>query len=252
MIKNSILQPDWPAPLYVKAYTTLRMGGISLSPFDDFNLADHVGDNIDHVRKNRLLLKQLLNLPGDPIWLKQTHSNIAVQAIPENYGKEADASFSNQYNQICAILTADCLPILLCDQKGTYIAAIHAGWRGLANGIIKEVINKCPVPSQELLAWLGPAIGPQTFEVGEEVYQLFLELNPVNAEAFKPSPKGRWLANIYTLAKIQLEELKISQIYGGNFCTYSNPLQFYSYRRDGEKTGRMATLIWLTDSRIED
>lgn len=242
------IEPNWPAPSHIKAYTTLRSGGLSAAPYNSFNLAQHVGDHPEHVNQNRNLLKKELHLPNDPVWIQQIHSTQVVAATFENRNKEADASFSNQANQICIVLTADCLPILLCDRHGTQIAAVHAGWRGLAHGIIEETLNSMTVPGHDLLAWLGPAISQPHFEVGHEVRELFLKAHPEAEIAFIPSPNQRWLADIYTLARIRLKKWGVAAIYGGDYCTYAEKENFFSYRRDGDKTGRMATLIYISDS----
>ncbi len=241
------IQPEWPAPSYVKAYTTLRTGGSSAPPFNDFNLGLHTGDDEQTVMANRKLLQQSLHIPQEPVWLNQTHSNIVVEAKPENYLQNADASFSNHANQVCVVMTADCLPILCCSTKEPFVSAIHAGWRGLASGIINKALDKIPF-LENLLVWLGPAIGPQHFEVGEDVYEAFTSLNPKNQTAFRRSSPKKWLANIYELARIQLADLGISQIYGGTHCTFNQSDLFFSYRRDKGKTGRMASLIWLEES----
>lgn len=242
-----ILQPDWPAPANIRAYSTSRQGGFSQTPFNEFNLGFHSGDDPISVKKNRDLLKQTLNLPTEPIWLKQTHSNLVVAAHSSNRDTEADASYALQKDQICLIMTADCLPILLCHKQGRYIAAIHAGWRGLAKNIIKQTLAQCPFPPEELIAWLGPAIGPQAFEVGIDVFSQFVNQNPAAKQAFISLTHEKWLANLYQLASLFLNQLGIRHIYGGNFCTFSDPERFFSYRRDGEKTGRMATFIWITE-----
>jgi YfiH family protein len=247
---NTFLQPVWPAPKHIKAYTTLRQGGVSPPPYDQFNLADHVGDNRECVKANRTLLKNTLRLPQEPIWIKQTHSTLAIEALPQHTGKEADASFTHTANQICVVQTADCLPLLLCNRQGTHVAAIHAGWRGLLHGIIEETVKALHLPADEMLAWLGPAIGPTAFEVGNEVRDAFIKTDAYAVEAFIPH-QDRWLANIYLLAKQRLHRLGIAPIYGGEYCTYSDKEHFFSYRRDGEKTGRMATLIWIDSSSVE-
>jgi polyphenol oxidase len=244
-MKNIFLQPNWPAPRNIRACTTGRMGGFSQTPFDQFNLAAHVGDNNEHVQANRARLKDQLALVNEPIWIEQTHSTSVVNATPENRNREADASYSDQPQQICVVLTADCLPILVCDTEGTHVAAIHAGWRGLLNGIIENTLAALPIPANELLVWLGPAISAANYEVGEEVRDAFVNHSPDAQGAFAPSPNQRWLADLYALAKIRLLKQGISHIYGGNLCTYADPLRFYSYRRDGAKTGRMASLIWI-------
>jgi len=247
MNKSPYIVPDWPLPPHIQAYSTLRQCGFSESPYDSFNLAAHVDDNPEHVQKNRDHLKALLHLPTEPIWIQQTHSTIASVAVPENRGKEADATFTNQPNQVCIVLTADCLPILLCDHKGTKVSAIHAGWRGLFNGIIAETLKKMDCKKTEILAWLGPAIGPTAYEVGNEIRDIFMQSDTLSHSAFTPSKNGRWMCNLYAIARIQLQKQGIHSIYGGTHCTYSDAHNFFSYRRDGIKTGRMATLIWIND-----
>jgi len=235
------IQPDWPAPPQIRAYSSLR--GKQRKP--EFNLALHVEADPQTVEANRALLRQQLNLPTEPLWITQVHGNRALEALEIHRDQEADASFSYNQHQICIIMTADCLPILLCDIKGTRVAAIHAGWRGLARGIIPNTLKALNCPSHELFAWLGPAIGPQKFEVGQDVYSAFLELSPLNNIAFHPTSKNKWLANIYELARLQLRTLGLTQIYGGQYCTYTQHNDFFSYRRDGQKAGRMASLIWI-------
>lgn len=241
----NIIQPQWPVPSSIQAYSTLRFN-------DDlnnhFNLALHVNDNSENVKNNRTYLKQWLKLPSEPVWLQQTHSTIVLPALPENENKEADASYSQQANQVCVVLTADCLPILLCQRQGKEVAAIHAGWKGLAKGIIQQTCLTLSSPGSELLAWLGPAIGQKQYEVGEEVRQQFIELDANAEKAFTRAKENTWLANLYTLARLQLEQQGISAIYGGDYCTYSDPQKFFSYRREGVKTGRMATLIWISNN----
>lgn len=239
------IQPKWPAPLSVKAVTTLRTGGVSHSPFDSFNLAMHVEDSLDDVTKNRHILQNHLALLSEPCWLNQTHSTKCVRLENSKQNIEADASYTTQKNIICAILTADCLPILLCNKQGTLVSAIHAGWRGLAHGIIEKTIKTLPCETNELIAWLGPAIGPKHFEVGNEVKAAFLALDSATEKAFSLSVNNRFMCDIYTIARLQLIKLGIPTIYGGEYCTYSDTTNFYSYRRDGVKTGRMASLIWI-------
>lgn len=244
------LKPNWPIAPSIQAYTTLRIGGFSQAPFDQFNLAYHVLDHSNHVKQNRELLKKQLQLPDEPIWLQQTHSTIAVPALPENRECEADASFADQAHQICVVLTADCLPILLCNKAGTHVAAIHAGWRGLCHGIIEATLEQLPCLPHEWLVWLGPAITANYYEVGDEVREQFIELHPNAEQGFTPSTNQRWLADLYTLARMRFIQLGIppSAIYSSNDCTYANSEKFYSYRRDGGRTGRMASLIWISDS----
>lgn len=240
----TFITPNWPAPKHIHAYTTTRKGGVSMAPYDAFNLGDHVEEPIDVVNQNRRLLKTKLNLINEPIWIQQTHSTIALEAKPSHLYKEADATYTNLAEQACVILTADCLPILLCNQTGTHIAAIHAGWRGLAHGVIESTLDALALPNETWLAWLGPAISAKHYEVGEEVRTAFLQITPEAEHAFTPSPNNRWLADLYALATVRLQKKGITQIYGGEYCTYSDQEQFYSYRRDGQKTGRIATLIW--------
>lgn len=238
------IQPSWPAPQNVKAYTTLRSGGISLPPYHSFNLALHVEDNNDHVAANREKLTQLLHIPSEPIWLNQVHGTNIIEATVHNRNQVADASFTTIKNHVCVTMTADCLPILSCNKEGNYVSAIHAGWRGLAAGIIGKTLQAAAGP--DLLVWLGPAIGPQHFEVGQEVYEIFTSQQTQHQTAFTPYTDKTWLANIYELARQQLTSLGIIQIYGGEYCTYTQPELFFSYRRDKGKTGRMASLIWIT------
>lgn len=241
----SVIKPNWPAPACVKAFTTMRLGGVSLPPYHQMNLAAHVGDQAESVNINRALLKKQLNLPADPTWIQQTHSTIVLPASPDNTEKEADATLTDQSERICVVLTADCLPILVCHRKGTHVAAIHVGWRGLLGGIIENTLTALNLPPQELLIWLGPAISAQHYEVGEEVRNAFLVTDPDTHQAFSPSPQKRWLADLYTLARLRLRKMGATAIYGGEYCTYSNKECFFSYRRDGEKTGRMASLIYF-------
>jgi polyphenol oxidase len=235
------LQPDWPAPSNIHAATTLRTGGVSQGKYANFNLAMHVGDDPELVHQNRGLLKTGLKLPSEPIWLNQTHSNRAIEAIASESSQPADASYTNRAGVVCVVLTADCLPLLVCAADGSEIAAIHAGWRGLVDGIIDNTI--AALTSKEVLVWLGPAIGPERFEVGDDVRQAYLGKSTEFAPAFKQQNENKWLADIYRLARINLAMLGIDKVYGGGFCTVTDDEQFYSYRRDKE-TGRMATLIW--------
>jgi polyphenol oxidase len=231
--------PEWPAPKNIHAVTTLRTGGVSAGVYTSFNLATHVGDDIDVVMQNRNLLKQRLGLPVEPVWLQQIHSDIVVDAAQTKSLVQADASYSHAANVVCCVMTADCLPVLVCSQNGTSVAAIHAGWRGLAAGIITKTINM--LACEQPLVWLGPAIGAECFEVGIDVFDAFIANSSEFASAFKPHD-GRYLADIYQLARIELAALGIHQVYGGGLCTMTDE-RFYSYRRDKD-TGRMATLIW--------
>ncbi len=235
-----MLQPDWPAPRSVKSLTTCRTGGVSGVPWASFNLGDHVGDEPVHVAANRAHLRR--QLPAEPEWLQQVHSATVVEA--GTGPAEADAAFTRKPATVCAVLTADCLPVLFCDRAGSVVAAAHAGWRGLAGGVLEATVAAMRVPPGEVLAWLGAAIGPQAFEVGDEVRQAFVARHPQAAEAFLPRTPGKWLADIYVLARIRLAHAGVQAVYGGGRCTYTEADTFFSYRRDGI-TGRMASLIWL-------
>jgi polyphenol oxidase len=235
------LVPDWPAPKNIYAATTLRSGGISTGVFASMNLAAHVGDEIEKVAENRRFIISALNLPREPVWLEQIHSDVVIDASNAKPQAQADASYSFEPEIVCAVMTADCLPLLVCDREGTRIAAIHAGWRGLLAGIISKTIKA--MQTRNLMVWLGPAIGPSCFEVGSEVRDSFVNKSVDYLSAFLEQTNGQWLANIYTLAKIELAKADVNEIYGGNFCTFTDSARFYSYRRDN-KTGRMASLIW--------
>jgi YfiH family protein len=236
-----MILPDWPAPPRVKCLMTTREGGVSGAPWTSFNLGDHVGDDPAHVAANRARLRQ--NLPAEPGWLRQVHSARAVE-LGRDPNPEADASFTRQAGQVCAVLTADCLPVLFCDRAGSVVAAAHAGWRGLADGVLETTVAAMGVEPGEILAWMGAAIGPQAFEVGDEVRQVFVGRHPEAAAAFAPHAPGKWLADIYRLARIRLGHAGVESVYGGGRCTFSETDLFYSYRRDGV-TGRMASLVWL-------
>lgn len=242
------ITPNWPIPSHVKALTTLRSGGVSLTPFDSFNLAMHVGDAPTAVLQNRDILQKSAKLPTKPLWLKQVHGIEVVTAedFSSEETPEADAAIAFHPNQICTVLTADCLPILLCDQKGSKIGAVHAGWKGLAQGVIEATVEKLSPNPENLLAWLGPAIGPESFEVREEVHSVFSQVD--ERKAFRPFGQEAWLLDIYYLAKLRLMRLGIKQIFGGGYCTYRESDRFYSFRRD-KITGRMATLIWFENKK---
>ncbi len=242
---NDWIIPDWPAPENVRAITTTRNGGFSHAPYDSMNISTYVGDDPNAVQKNREYLQSTLNTPSKLHWLEQVHGTLAVNAAHITETVKADACYSNEKNIVCTIQTADCLPVLLCDKAGTMIAAIHAGWRGLADGIIEETINTMNCPGHELIAWLGPAIGPKAFESGDDVRNAFIAHDEQAKTAFTQQPNGLWLADIYQLARQRLTTQNVTACYGGNFCTYHDKKRFYSFRRD-QTTGRMATLIWLT------
>ncbi len=237
-----LIEPDWPAPAIVRALATTRSNGVSQPPYDSLNLGDHVGDDPAAVARNRELLHAFL--PAEPKWLKQVHGAGVALADELADVAEADAAVAFKPGTVCAVLTADCLPVLFCDRQGTRVAAAHAGWRGLAAGVLEESARAMRCDPADILAWLGPAIGPQAFEVGEEVRETFVRDLPDAAAAFAPGQPGKWLADIYRLARLRLARAGVRQVYGGGFCTHADAARFYSYRRDGV-TGRMATLIWM-------
>lgn len=236
---------DWPAPRTVRAGTSLRQGGVSRGSFASLNLGAHVGDDPAAVMENRRRLVTELALPGEPRWLNQVHGN-AVLDLGGGLGSAcADAVVADSPEQVCAVLTADCLPVLFCDTAGTRVAAAHAGWRGLANGVLEATLDRLRVPADRVLAWLGPAIGPAHFEVGEEVRSAFLAHDPRAAGAFRASRPGHWFADLYSLARLRLQARHISRIFGGTHCTFTETSRFFSHRRDRGVTGRMASVIWL-------
>lgn len=232
----------WPAPAAVRTCVTTRKGGVSQAPWDSCNLGTHVGDDPANVAANRAAL--VTDLGCSPAWLEQTHS---VLAVPADAGQviNADASWTITPGIACTVMTADCLPVLFCDRAGSVVAAAHAGWRGLAGGVLENTIAAMGAAPADLLAWMGPAIGPDAFEVGAEVCEAFVDRDPAAAGAFTPSERsGHFLADIYHLARLRLEAAGVTKVYGGGFCTVSDKERFYSYRRDGQ-TGRFASLIWL-------
>jgi len=228
----NVIKPNWPAPNTIKAYTTLR------------HMLPHSQDRIDSP-ENETKLITMLNLPSSPIWLQQTHSAIAITAEPSSKRPLADASFTSIPSRVCVVMTADCLPLFLCNKQGTKVAAIHAGWRGLSNGVIETTLDGLAEKSDELLVWLGPAIGPKKFEVGDDVYHAFVNRHHESAQAFIRFSEEKWLADLYMLAKIRLKLRGIHHIYGGDFCTFTDEERFFSYRRDKDQVGRMASLIWI-------
>ncbi|MEP1449082.1 MAG: peptidoglycan editing factor PgeF [Paraglaciecola sp.] len=255
MPQQEYIQPDWPAPKNVRAFTSCRGGGFSLPPYDSFNLAQHVGDDQNLVKKNRQLLPNYQNF----IWLNQTHSNICIDLdVSGNVADtvlQADACFSIRKNQVCAVMTADCLPVLFCDKQGTCVAAVHAGWRGLADGVIENTVSEMPVNSKSLIAWMGPAISQQYFEVGKEIKETFIDF----PQAFRhnnQSTDEKYFADLYAIAKQKMLALGITQIFGGEYCTYQQADLFFSHRRithqasNGETsiatTGRIVSAIYLT------
>ncbi len=234
--------PDWPAPKNVRAVQTTRLGGTSTVPYASFNLGDHVGDAPQVVAHNRQLLAPFM--PSEPVWLQQVHGTAVADADNAGCLIQADACVARQRGSVCVVMTADCLPVLLCDEDGSVIGAAHAGWKGLAAGVIEATVQAMGVAPHRLMAWFGPAISQRAFEVGEEVRAAFIAQHAQATEAFLPGADGKWMADIYLLAHQRLHALGITRVYGGEHCTYSDPARFYSYRRDGV-TGRMGTFIWL-------
>ncbi len=251
---TDFLQPDWPAPANVRALSTSRglaqqpVFGGSAGVYAGLNLGAHVGDKPDVVAANRQLLQQYCALTAEPAWLNQIHGTHVLD-LDSWQGEltDADASVTTTEGLAAVVMTADCLPVLFCDKAGKRVAAAHAGWRGLCDGVLEATLKHFPEPSA-VLAWLGPAIGPLNFEVGSEVRAAFIAHAAQAAEAFTPSSnQGKYLADIYLLARQRLQAAGVSAIYGGDYCTVANPQQFFSYRRDGQ-TGRQASLIWLTSA----
>jgi YfiH family protein len=242
------IRVDWPAPARVRAIVTTRHGGVSTGAYASFNLASHCGDRPSCVAENRARLTARHRVPM-VCWLNQVHGTGVVEATVSGHEPPtADASWSGSAGFACAILTADCLPVLICDRAGTVVAAAHCGWRGLAGGVLYELVRRLPVGAGDLLAWFGPAIGPARYQIGADVREALLARLDSSAVdmAVRPSGvPGKWQADLYAIARRQLNELGVSDIYGGGFCTHSEA-RFYSYRRDGV-TGRMASLIWLSD-----
>lgn len=256
-----LIQPNWPAPAMVRSAQTTRSGGVSAPPFDGLNLGTHVGDSLADVQLNRTQLASRLQLSNATVWLEQVHGT-GVITVPLSVDDEfindgsanedpappvADAVLSRTRGEVCAIMTADCLPVLFCDQAGTVVAAAHAGWRGLANGVLEATLQAMNVDPATIMAWLGPAIGPCAFEVGGEVRAAFIAHSPLAADAFVTHgdpQQDKWLADIYQLARLRLNVAGVTQCYGGDFCTYTDSERFFSYRRES-KTGRQASLIWL-------
>ena len=244
---ESLIVPDWPALRAVRALHTTRVGGVSRPPYASLNLGDHVGDDRRAVAANRALLRGALAGGGDPRWLEQVHGTRVVDAAACSLGDlppAADASFAREPGVVCAVMTADCLPVLFCDDAGSVVAAAHAGWRGLLAGVLEETVAAMGVAPATLLAYLGPAIGPRAFEVGDEVRAAFVADGAELAAAFLPTQPGKWLADLYLLARLRLSRIGVTRVHGGNFCTHSDADRFFSYRRDGQ-TGRMASMIWL-------
>jgi YfiH family protein len=237
--------PDWPAHPKVRALSTQRRGGVSAAPFESLNLGAHVGDSAEAVAENRRRLYTAARLPSEPVWLSQQHgTNVLDLDRAPDAAVGADAATTHGPGRVCAILTADCLPVLLASESGAGVAAAHAGWRGLAAGVIEATVRALALPPPSLLAWVGPGIGRAHFEIGAEVRDELLRADPQAQAAFEQNARGRYMADLAALARRRLERLGVARIYGGDTCTYAAPEDYFSHRRDG-RTGRQATLIWL-------
>jgi YfiH family protein len=239
----AVIQPDWPAPARVRAAVTLRAGGVSRAPYDSLNLGVHVGDEPEHVRENRRRVRAQLHLPQEPAWLEQVHGTRIADLDAGDEGP-ADGVVARQPGRVCVVQVADCLPVLFAARDGSAVAAAHAGWRGLAAGVLEATAAKLAVAPAQLLAWLGPAISREHFEVGEEVRNAFVTRDAGAAVAFGANARGRWQCDLAELARRRLTALGVHEVRGGDCCTFAEPARFFSYRRDGQ-CGRMAALIWL-------
>ena len=246
MSAPQFLALEWEPPPGVRVAFTLRAGGVSEAPFDELNLGGHVGDRASDVGENRRRLHEHLRLPAEPSWLDQVHGREVheARAPAASAPARADAVIVRDHRTVGVIQVADCMPVVLASRDGRAVAAAHAGWRGLAAGVLEATVERLDVPASELSAWLGPAIGPAHFEVGDEVRQAFVLPDPGVAPAFAPNPRGRWQCDLPSIARSRLRRLGVGNIAGGNWCTYADPARFFSYRRDG-RCGRMAALVWL-------
>jgi YfiH family protein len=246
MARNALelIEPDWPAPDCVAAASTTRVGGTSAGPYAELNLGTHVGDRPESVAANRNRLADALGLPGEPRWLNQVHGNVIVDAGAAMDTPSADGSMTSRTDIVCVVQTADCLPVLLCDTGGNHVAAVHGGWRGLVSGILEAALSAFTargVGPAEILCWLGPAIGPSAYEVGDQVAEALRGQSGFNS--MTPAPNGHWHLNLYDLARTRLAAAGVDRFFGGDYCTYTDADRFFSYRRDGT-CGRLATLIW--------
>jgi YfiH family protein len=235
------ITPDWPAPGHVRAFVTTRNGGVSTGAYASLNLGTRVGDEVAAVTQNRARVRALL--PGDPKWLHQVHGTAVVQADRAENETTADAAFTRANAVVCTVQVADCLPVLFCDRAGSCVAAAHAGWRGLSAGVLEQTIAALGVPPQHLIAWLGPAIGPTAFEVGADVLDAFGDIDPKH-DAFVAARPGKWMADLFALARRRLASAGVGAVCGGGLCTASDSARFFSHRRD-RVTGRQAAFVWL-------
>ncbi|WGW00961.1 peptidoglycan editing factor PgeF [Vibrio sp. YMD68] len=237
--------PNWNAPSCIKAVSSTRVGGVSLPPYDGLNLGTHVGDDVALVEQNRTLFAEQCAMPSQPVWLNQTHSTHIIEVkAPTEKVLDADGVFTRSHNVVCSAMAADCLPVLLTNTSGTQVAAVHAGWRGLAGGIIENAVNQF---DGDVIAWLGPAIGATAFEVGEDVLHAFCLFDENADRAFMPIENNKWLANMTMLATQRLKRVGVNHIFSSDMCTYQQKRDFFSYRRDGI-TGRQAVFIWIEPS----
>ncbi|MGH8373293.1 MAG: peptidoglycan editing factor PgeF [Gammaproteobacteria bacterium] len=244
-LNAEFIRPDWPAPARVRSASTTRAGGVSTGPYSSLNLGEHVGDAHAAVQENRHRVGEALNLQQAPRWLRQVHRTNVARLDGSAVTEPADAAVTARAGEVCVIMTADCLPVLLCDKSGTVVAAAHCGWRSLSAGVLENTVKAMWVEPGAIMAWLGPAIGPEAYEVGDDVMQAFVDQDVHATAAFRHKPNGKWLCDLYVLARMRLAALGVREIYGGGFCTLTDKDRFFSYRRDGE-CGRMGTLIWLT------
>jgi purine-nucleoside/S-methyl-5'-thioadenosine phosphorylase / adenosine deaminase len=238
------LEPEWPVPRHVRVVSTLRTGGASEGAYASLNLAAHVGDDAGSVRENRRRLCEAAGLPSEPLWLDQVHGCEVVEADGQVGVPRADSAVATSPGRVCAVMTADCLPVVLADRAGTRVATAHAGWRGLVGGVIEATVAALGGDPADIVAWLGPAIGQGAFEVGPEVRQAFIDQLPDAGVSFQRNDRGRFQADLCALARIVLARTGVGSVFGGGWCTATDAARFFSYRRDGV-TGRMATLAWL-------
>ena len=247
-IGPGMITPDWPAPPGVRAAFTLRTGGVSAAPHDTLNLGAAIGDSPEAVAENRRLLREALRLPAEPAWLEQVHGTHVIGlgggSVEDDSVPTGDASVAWGPGRVCAIRVADCMPVLFTARDGTVVGAAHAGWRGLAGGVLEATIQRMGVPASQVIAWMGPAIGQANFEVGEDVRSAFTGADPECASAFLPNARGRWQCDLYALARRRLAGIGVSGVYGEGWCTFADPKRFFSYRRNSP-CGRMAALIWI-------
>ena len=235
--------PDWPAPARVRAFVTTRAGGVSEGPYASMNLGTRSGDDPAHVARNRLLVRE--HLPQAPNWLAQCHGIDVIDLDREGAAdRDADAAVTTRVDRVCSVLTADCLPVLLCDAAGTRVGVAHAGWRGLSAGVLENTVAALRAQPTEVMAWLGPAIGPEAFEVGLEVRAAFLSVDAAAEVAFRPHRPGKYLADLYALARQRLARAGVTRVFGGAFCTWTETGRFFSYRRE-KQSGRMGTFLWI-------